>query len=326
MKVSMRGAAALLMIATLASGHALAQGKGKAAQGKPAQAVQDKTTLATERDKVSYMIGMDVGNSILPVGADIDMASFERSLRNALAGGKPLLDDAKSKEIGQALIARITARNGQQPGATAPLPALSKEDAGLLVGSDVGRRLAPVKDEIDVPVMLQGLRTTLAKGTTLLTDAEARTVGEAFSKRMMAKTQADAAAKAGKNKAEGDAFLATNKSVKGVYTTPSGLQYMVLRQGAGPRPKPSDKVRVNYRGTLLDGTEFDSSYGGQPAEFSLSQVIPGWTEGVSMMPVGAKYRFWVPGALGYGEQGTPGGPIGPNATLVFDVELLGLAQ
>src|SRR3546814_1489962 len=108
-----------------------------------------------------------------------------------------------------------------------------------------------------------------------------------------------------------------------LFTTPSGLQYMVLRQGAGPRPKPSDRVRVNYRGTLLDGTVFDSSeqHGGA-AEFGLNQVIAGWTEGVSMMPVGAKYRFWIPSELAYGKQGNPA--IEPNTTLVFDVELLAI--
>ena len=120
--------------------------------------------------------------------------------------------------------------------------------------------------------------------------------------------QAKAAAAAGSNRAEGDRFLAENKAVKGVFTTPSGLQYMVLRQGAGPRPMPTDRVRVNYEGTLLDGTVFDSSYErGQPAEFGLNQVIAGWTEGVSMMPVGAKYRFWIPGDLAYGAKGAPGG-------------------
>jgi FKBP-type peptidyl-prolyl cis-trans isomerase FkpA len=142
---------------------------------------------------------------------------------------------------------------------------------------------------------------------------------------VQAKMEAEAAALASTNLAEGEAFLARNRSVKGVTTTPSGLQYMVLRQGAGARPAASDRVRVNYRGTLLDGTVFDSSYDrGEPAEFPLGQVIPGWSEGLGLMPVGAKYRFWIPAKLAYGERGTPGGPIGPNATLVFDVELLGI--
>ena len=109
-------------------------------------------------------------------------------------------------------------------------------------------------------------------------------------------------------------------------TTPSGLQYMVLREGSGPRPLPSDTVRVNYEGKLLDGTVFDSSYQrGEPAQFGLNQVIPGWTEGVGLMPVGAKYRFWIPSQLAYGSNGAPGGMIGPEATLTFDVELLGIA-
>jgi FKBP-type peptidyl-prolyl cis-trans isomerase FkpA len=101
---------------------------------------------------------------------------------------------------------------------------------------------------------------------------------------------------------------------------------MVLRQGAGQRPRATDRVRVNYHGTLLNGTVFDSSYerGGQPVEFGLSQVIPGWTEGLTLMPVGAKYRFWIPGELAYGLKGTPDGSIGPNSTLVFDVELLAI--
>jgi FKBP-type peptidyl-prolyl cis-trans isomerase FkpA len=163
----------------------------------------------------------------------------------------------------------------------------------------------------------------LKGGKPLLSDEEANAVRAAFTQRMQAKMQAQAAQLGGKNQAEGDAFLATNKAVKGVHVTPSGLQYMVLRLGAGPQPMPTDRVRVNYRGTLLDGTEFDSSYkSGQPAEFALNEVVPGWTEGVGLMPVGSKYRFWIPSNLGYGAKGM--GPIGPNATLVFDVELMAI--
>ena len=131
---------------------------------------------------------------------------------------------------------------------------------------------------------------------------------------------------AGKNRADGAAFLAKNRNEKGVLTTPSGLQYMVLREGSGPRPLASDTVRVNYEGKLLDGSVFDSSYQrGEPAQFGLNQVIAGWTEGVGLMPVGAKYRFWIPSELAYGANGAPGGVIGPDATLTFDVELLGIA-
>jgi FKBP-type peptidyl-prolyl cis-trans isomerase FkpA len=304
MKGFVRGVAALvLMVAALG-----------------AQA-QEKKVLNTDRDKVSYMIGMDVGSSLSPIGSQIDMAAFERAVRNAFEGGKPLIDDATAKKTHEALMARLSSQNGQPPGSVSKLPEVSKTDVALLVGADVGRSLKPVKAEIDLPTMMQAVRTTFAKGTLLLTDEEARAIGAAFGERQQSRLRAETAAAAEKNKTDGAAFLAKNRTQKGVFTTASGLQYMVLRQGAGLRPKPTDKVRVNYEGKLLDGKVFDSSYErGQPAEFALTQVIAGWSEGVSLMPVGGKYRFWVPADIAYGEQGPP--DIGPNATLQFDVELL----
>ena len=285
---------------------------------------QNKTSLATDRDKVSYMAGIDVAHSIAAAAPEMNYAAFERALRNGLAGGKPLLDDAQSQATGRALMQAIGARKGLPPGAVpAATPGLSSENVGLLVGADVGRSLAPVASEIDIPTFMQALRTVLEGGKPLLSDEEAASVRAAFTERVNAKMQAQAAQAGSRNLAEGQAFLAKNKAVTGVHVTPSGLQYMVLRQGAGPQPMPTDRVRVNYRGTLLDGTEFDSSYKtGEPAEFALNEVVPGWTEGVGLMPVGSKYRFWIPSNLGYGAKGM--GPIGPNATLVFDVELMAI--
>ena len=122
---------------------------------------------------------------------------------------------------------------------------------------------------------------------------------------------------------KGAAFLADNATKDGVKVTPSGLQYLVVKEGTGKSPKATDEVVVHYRGTLLNGTEFDSSYKrNEPISFRLNQVIPGWTEGVQLMKEGAKYKFFIPSKLAYGTRGTPGGPIGPDETLVFEVELL----
>ncbi len=311
MSVRFRGLAAWMAAATLLVA-ALAQ-------------AQDKTVLTTDREKVSYMIGADVGSSISAVGPDLDLAAFERAISNAFSGGKPLLSDEEARSVGSALMQRIGERSGKPVPGLAPgskPPAVAKDKVGYLVGADVGRSLEPIKDEVEMPVFLQSLRTAMASGKSLMTDAELDQVRESFSKRMQAREEARVAGLARKNAEEGVAFLAKNKATKGVISTTSGLQYMVLRQGTGPRPRPSDRVRVNYQGTLIDGKVFDSSYErGQPAEFALNQVIAGWTEGVALMPVGAKYRFWIPAAIAYGERGSPP-TIGPNAVLIFDVELL----
>ena len=317
MKFPVRALAALLMTATLAP-VAVAAAQDTAAPAARA------TALATERDKVSYMIGMDVAASLRGAGPQLDVDAFERSFRNALAGGEPLVDEATAEATMRALGAHLQARNGGLPPGTA-LPEVDWTNAALVAGVSVGMGLRPVAGEFELPLVLQAIRTVLAGEAPLLSEPEYTRVHEAFSARMQAAAEAEFAALATRNLAEGQAFLAANKAKKGVFITGSGLQYMVLRPGAGARPKATDTVRVQYAGTLLDGTEFDSSYArGEPAEFRLDQVIPGWTEGVALMPVGAKYRFWVPAELAYGAEGTPGGPIGPNATLAFDVELLAI--
>jgi FKBP-type peptidyl-prolyl cis-trans isomerase FklB len=191
---------------------------------------------------------------------------------------------------------------------------------GLQVGFNFVRQNEALKKQnvqINTEAMMAGVRDAIA-GKPLLNTDEVRQVLAAFEKDMQQKVQE----KAQKNKSDGEKFLADNKKKEGVKTTASGLQYKVMKEGSGAPPKETDVVTVNYRGTLIDGTEFDSSYKrGQPATFPLNGVIKGWTEGLQLMKVGSKYQFFIPPNLAYGER-QAGPDIGPDSTLVFEVELL----
>ena len=229
--------------------------------------------------------------------------------------------------------AQAPAPAASNPAAKPATPGLSpaasamtdKQRNSYMIGMDVAKSLDAIKDEVDIATLTQAMQTVFAGKPTKLTPAEAEQVRASFSQQMQTKMAAKAAEQGQKNLKEGEAFLAANKSKPGVRTTASGLQYQVIRQGSGPMPAATDKVRVNYLGTLLDGTKFDSSYDrGEPVEFALNQVIPGWTEGVALMPVNSKYKFWIPSKLAYGPNGQP--PIGANSTLVFEVELLGIVK
>jgi FKBP-type peptidyl-prolyl cis-trans isomerase FklB len=194
------------------------------------------------------------------------------------------------------------------------------------IGLNLGRSLSSQEVEVDMDVLARGIRDGMGDAEALMTDEEIQQTMTDFQQEMVAKQQAKREEMATQNKTEGESFLAENKAKDGVMTTDSGLQYMVMEEGDGPKPAPTDQVTVHYKGTLLDGTVFDSSYDrGQPATFPLNAVIPGWTEGVQLMSVGSKYKFWIPAELGYGPNGQ-GPVIGPNATLVFEVELLDIVD
>lgn len=239
-----------------------AAGAQKAPAAKTGSAVKPRTqhvlTLKTQKDRVSYALGMNVGRglgaNLRQQSVEVDQAILLRGLKDALAGGKVLLTDDEAKAALMQLQAEV--RNRQQ------------------------ERMKVEQEKMKL-------------------------AGEA-------------------NKKEGDEFLTANKTKEGVVTLPSGLQYKILTEGTGPKPAATDTVVCNYRGTLISGTEFDSSYKrGQPLTIQVNGVIKGWTEALQLMPVGSKWQLFIPSELGYGERGS-GQIIGPSATLIFEVELLSI--
>jgi FKBP-type peptidyl-prolyl cis-trans isomerase FkpA/FKBP-type peptidyl-prolyl cis-trans isomerase FklB len=194
---------------------------------------------------------------------------------------------------------------------------------GYIIGMDIGASLKQQGADLDLDTLVEAIKATYNNEPLALTPEEAASIRETFiaARRAEAEQQRDSMGSI--NAAEGDKFLLENRVKEGVQVTDSGLQYKVVVMGDGAKPAASDKVTVHYRGTLLNGEEFDSSYSrNQPTSFQLDQVIPGWTEGVALMPVGSKFMFYIPPGLAYGANG--GGPIGPNATLIFEVELLSI--
>ncbi len=199
-----------------------------------------------------------------------------------------------------------------------------KQKASYGIGMDIGKNFKEQFPDVDVDAMVRGFRDALAGAKPAIAQSELDSVMAVFQQEMMQRRSAKTAAESAKNLQEGETFCAENKGKPGVITLPSGLQYKVIKEGTGPKPTPKDTVVCNYRGTLVNGKEFDSSYKrGQPAEFVLGQVIPGWIEALQMMPVGSKWELYIPANLAYGER-SMGADIGPNSTLVFEVELLGI--
>ncbi|MGO9614651.1 MAG: FKBP-type peptidyl-prolyl cis-trans isomerase [Dissulfurispiraceae bacterium] len=199
-----------------------------------------------------------------------------------------------------------------------------KDKLSYSLGVDMGNNFKRLSIDIDPDIFAVGLKDTFSGGKSLMTADEVRETIAAFQKDLMAKQAERARDLSEKNRKVGETFLAENKTKEGVITLPSGLQYKIIKEGSGATPKKTDTVTVDYRGTLIDGTEFDSSYARhQPAVFKLDQVIPGWKEALQLMKVGSKWQVFIPSKLAYGERGA-GKDIGPNATLIFDIELLAI--
>lgn len=213
--------------------------------------------------------------------------------------------------------------------------AAAKSDAKLetdedkfsyIIGADVGTNLREQELKINFDFFLKGLQDAVEGKELALSQEEMRAIFNAFREKMMAEMQKVRAEQAEKNLSEGKTFLAENAKKPGVKTLPSGLQYLVVKSGAGEQPTAADTVRTHYRGTFIDGTEFDSSYErNEPAEFPVTGVIKGWTEALQLMHVGDKWKLFIPADLAYGPQGR-GAQMPPNATLIFDIELLDVVK
>jgi FKBP-type peptidyl-prolyl cis-trans isomerase FklB len=262
------------------------------------------------------------------------MLKFLTTTTNLFAAGLLLLGSimaqqtSASKPQSSPSATGQSAMKSQTPPASEPVPGLptQKDRFSYALGMSLGKSLARDGVEVDPSVLMQGLKDTIA-GKTLLTDQQAQAAFAEMQGELRQKQEAKKQAAGAANTKQGDAFLAANKAKPGVITLPSGLQYKVLKEGTGPKPAASDTVSCNYRGTLIDGTEFDSTekHGGQPLTFPVNGVIKGWTEALQLMPVGSKWQLFIPPDLAYGEHGA-GSDIGPNQTLIFDVELVSIEK
>jgi FKBP-type peptidyl-prolyl cis-trans isomerase FklB len=254
-------------------------------------------------------------------------------LGNAVAQTSPAQTQTPPAKKSATPPAKSTSSAGTKTGAAVAKPGsvtaltTQKQKASYAIGMNWGTGLHKQGIDVDSAALVQGMKDALAGSKTLLTEDEARAALMQLQSEVQAQQQAKLKQEGEAGKKEGDAFLAANKGKEGVVTLPSGLQYKILKEGTGAKPTADDSVVCNYKGTLINGTEFDSSYKrGEPATFPVGGVIKGWTEALQLMPVGSKWQLFIPSDLAYGARGTPGGPIGPNSTLVFEVELLSIKE
>ncbi len=217
-----------------------------------------------------------------------------------------------------------TAKAGTKTASAAPVLSTKKDKVSYAIGADLGKKLKASSIDVDPALLTRALKDTLTEGKPAMSDDEIRATLMDLSKDLQQKQAAAAKETGEKNRKAGEDFLTANKNKEGVVTLPSGLQYKILQAGSGPKPTAADTVVCNYKGTLIDGKEFDSSYKrGQPATFPVGGVIKGWTEALQLMPVGSKWQLFIPPDLAYGDK-QAGPDITPGSTLVFEVELISI--
>jgi len=280
--------------------------------------------IKNEQDKISYSLGTQLGNNLKQGKIKLDTAKFSKGMNDAL--------DDKTLEIKEDEIAQIMEsfqnemRERMSAGGEPGEFRVDMNKVGYIIGTQIGQNFKLNEMDISLDIFVRGLDDITNDKTPALTDVEIGEVMQKFEEEMRAKQEAAFNESLTKNKAEASAFLEENAKKSGITTLPDSLQYEIMTEGSGPKPKAENTVKVHYKGTLIDGTEFDSSYSrNQPAEFPLTGVIKGWTEVLQLMKTGAKWKVFIPAELGYGTQGSP--PIiGPNALLIFEIELLEIVK
>ncbi len=255
---------------------------------------------------------------------DIQAQTAKKPSPTQGAGSTALKPAVKTASPTTVKPAAAKAATSKTAASATPVLVTDKEKASYSVGVDIGRNLKQQDIGLDPAAAARGLRDILSSQKLLLTDQEITDSLQTFRQSMMTKMQEKMKVAAAKNKMEGDQYLAENKAKPGVITLPSGLQYKEIVAGTGSSPKATDTVETNYRGTLISGSEFDSSAkNGGPVSFPVNRVIPGWTEALQLMKVGSKWQLFIPAELAYG-MNSPGPEIPPNSTLVFEIELLAI--
>jgi len=283
------------------------------------QTVEKKTLeLTTKMDKVSYSIGIDIGKSFENQPFDVLADDISQGMSDALTKAVARM----TQEEMETTLKDFQTEMMSQRDTTNLTPPSNMENVSYSIGYDIGNSFGNQPFELVAEAVAQGLKDGVNSAEPMMTKEEMEETLTSFQEEIMNQQDSGRKDVADKNRKEGEEFLTANKTKEGIITTESGLQYKVIKEGTGRTPTKSDQVETHYRGTLIDGKEFDSSYKrGETITFPVSGVIAGWTEALLLMKEGAKWQLFIPSNLAYGPRGA-GGDIGPNATLIFDIELV----
>ncbi|MBN1291096.1 MAG: FKBP-type peptidyl-prolyl cis-trans isomerase [Candidatus Latescibacteria bacterium] len=280
--------------------------------------------IKSDTEKISYSLGTQFGTQLKQGNIKLDSGSFSDGLNQAINDKTLKYNEEEMTQVMESFQTEMQERMSamEEPGDFK----VDMSKVSYIIGSQIGENMRMNDLEISTGAFVRGLDDITNDKTPALTETEIADVMQKFQDDMRTKQEAEYKVAQEKNRVEASAFLAENAKKTGITTLPDSLQYEVITAGTGPKPAATDTVKVHYKGTLLDGTEFDSSYKhNQPAQFPLNGVIPGWTEVLQLMNTGAKWKAFIPPELAYGSRGIPP-KIGPNSLLIFEIELLEIVK